>query len=244
MTRAIPKRTMDQLARHYRKLYRGTMLAWEQEKVALAGELHDGACQDLARVKINLERLGSQIANTRHLWASKDGGDAYQDLLFCINDLRDSIRKLRYIMDDLHRPQQFEDDFFNALSKYLEGISSRHAVKVEFNAAKSIPAFRKDDVVIIFRIIQEAVVNAIKHSGARHVWVDISRLGDQVLVAIRDNGKGFSVSKAQKQSGYGMRFMQERCDFIGGKFAIESRSGKGTKILVSIPVKAIRPERL
>ncbi len=88
--------------------------------------------------------------------------------------------------------------------------------------------------VVLFRLIQEAVQNSIKHADASHIHVKIEITKNHIIAVVTDNGKGFDPS-IQKDDSFGIIGMKERVDLFGGKLVIQSKVNKGTKVIIRIP---------
>jgi signal transduction histidine kinase len=136
------------------------------------------------------------------------------------------------------------DDFglVPAIRWYLE----RHAAHAEFNIDLSadplMPRWPPPVETACFRVIQEAVTNAMRHSGAKTLHIEIRHEGSGLRFAILDDGVGFDVDGARRRAlaggSIGLAGMQERVEFLGGNLEIESRHGQGTRIGVLLPLTA------
>lgn len=217
---------------------RKVSLARERERQKIAGELHDGLCQDFVSVKIVLEGLVNRLKRNRSIASSPSAGKLIFEIERAIQDLRESVEKMRGFMEHLVVPVPPKNGFFNTLKIYVERFNQKHKIKTKFIFPEKKYGFARDKEIVLFRIIQEALLNIVKHSRADQVWVHVLQLKDNLIVAIKDNGVGLQLKKTKQCNcaGLGLFFMQERCAYLGGKFAIHSKVGQGTKILISIPV--------
>jgi len=112
-------------------------------------------------------------------------------------------------------------------------VSRRSEVEVEVDAPE-IPGDLRDDVKIcLYRLVQEALNNVAKHSGARHAWVTLRQDQRQIALTIRDDGKGFDPERSR---GLGILGMKERLRLLHGLLTIESAPGTGTSIAASVPL--------
>jgi len=226
--------------RRFHELYCGAIAGWEKEKENLSKELHDGVCQDFAHVKIDLENIFSKIKENQSDMNVSVSRELNPHFERTIRDLRKSIGKLRMFMGNLSYFPMPDSGLINALKSYLRGVSGRHEMKINFHAQKNIIKLEKEQEIAFFRIVQEAVQNIVKHAKAKNVWIDISKIKNRLILAVKDDGKGFLPRQKMTKGGannYGLFYMQERCAFLEGKFAITSQRGKGTKILISIPLE-------
>ena len=125
-----------------------------------------------------------------------------------------------------------------AIRGFCKEFREQQEVSVEFterNVAKSVS---RDSSLCLFRVSQEALRNAAKHSGAKRFWVELSGAGNDVRLEVKDLGIGFDVKVANQVGGVGLMSMQERVRAVNGRFHIESRPGAGTKIIASVPMAA------
>ena len=202
--------------------------AREAERSRIARDIHDEALQDIVHALQQIE-----------LKKGPDG-DANLDEVSAV--LRRSVEGLRGAIYDLrlegHRGQSFPE----MLSSLVE-MSRRRApgcdihLSVEEDAAH-LP-LDKDGQVEILRIVQEALTNARRHSGAKAVSVSVATLGDVLEVEVSDDGRGFDPVAA---SGMGTRTMRERARALGGDLEVESRGGEGTTVRFELPLGGARAE--
>ena len=235
----MPAHPRTDSSRKFKRLYYELIAVREKEKKNLAHELHDGVCQDFAQVKIDVEnyfyrqrkegRGASPEEHAQHIYETEQ----------IITGFRNAIQKLRSFMDGLDSPLIQDAGLYDALAKYFEGISQRWGIKIHFKAQPRRSGLKREKEIVLFRIIQEALQNIIKHSRATDAWVNISFIKNKLVLVVKDNGKGFfpdKIKKIKQGSGYGLHYMRERCSFLGGQFAIRSQGNEGTKILVSVPL--------
>ncbi|MEK6592442.1 MAG: PAS domain-containing protein [Pseudomonadota bacterium] len=212
----------------------------EGERRHVARELHDEIGQALTAVKINLQSLLRQ-KEVKPLLASVDD---------CIAIVDGALGQVRSMSLDL-RPSQLDDlGLVAALRWYLDRQARMAGVTVGFTAD---PLPRRLDAAVetaCFRIAQEAVTNALRHSRAQRVWVELRQHGDELGLEIRDNGTGFDVVAARGGAvsgrSLGLLGMEERAGLAGGRLEIVSAANKGTEIHVRfslVKARARRPAR-
>ncbi|GAA4303638.1 sensor histidine kinase [Aestuariibaculum suncheonense] len=203
----------------------------EKEQNRIAKDVHDGIGQMLTGLKYNLESIDiSDIEKT----ASK---------IEHLKELTTNIIKgVRTATFNLTPPELTDHGIVPALNKLtreLAKLTGKHIVlfnKTEFN-------LRLDSLVEIniYRIVQEAINNAIKYANSTHILVSLSHSESILSIVIDDNGKGFDPSKVKKvkegDGGMGMTFMRERIKYIEGRFFIHSEQDKGTRVTLNIPIK-------
>jgi signal transduction histidine kinase len=149
-------------------------------------------------------------------------------------EMREYIMNLR-TTPALHRP------FFTAVQQYLEGFTSNYDIQTDLTIGSSLNSttFSPDMQMQIFRIVQEALSNARKHSKARRVQVKFEAEDGRVCVVIQDDGHGFSPDNLEMIYGrhFGLQFMRERAGQLGGMLQVQSTPGKGTQVMLEVPTK-------
>ena len=209
-------------------------LATLQERERLARDLHDTLGQVLGYASMQVDAAAK---------LSREGqGEASAAQLDRLGDMiREAHAEVReYIMNlrttpALHRP------FFTAVQQYLDGFTSNYDIQTDltFGSSWNGTTFSSDTQMQIFRIVQEALTNARKHSKARNVQVKFEAEDGRVFVIIRDDGHGFSPNNLETVYGrhFGLQFMQERAGQLGGTLQIQSTPGKGTEVVLEVPGK-------
>jgi signal transduction histidine kinase len=209
-------------------------LATLQERESLARDLHDTLGQVLGYASMQIDAAAK---------LSRDGrGDSAATQLDRLGGMiREAHSEVReYIMNlrttpALHRP------FLAAVQQYLEGFTSNYDIQTDLMVGSSWNGitFSPDMQMQIFRIVQEALTNARKHSKARCVQVKFEVEDGCVFVIIRDDGQGFSPNKLETVYGqhFGLQFMRERAGQLGGTLQIQSTPGKGTELVLEVPGK-------
>ena len=109
-------------------------------------------------------------------------------------------------------------------------------MRIHFDAKGDFDDLDKKTKTYIYRLTQEALSNIVKHAGAREVWVNLIRNTENLMLVIRDDGKGFIRETAGKDGGNGIHNMRERVSLLGGQIVIASVPGKGTTITVNVPI--------
>src|SRR5262249_11781927 len=205
----------------------------EAERKRIAAELHDSIGQSLAIIKNHA--LFALNASPNLDDAKEQLGHISSHSSQAIDEVKEISYNLRpYLRDRL------------GLAKAVESMLNKAAYStgIEFVADldEMDGALAKQSEMSVYRVIQEAIGNIIKHSGATEVRVTMKRTGSTATVTIVDNGKGFVVDQPEtvdangKRKGFGLMGMSERARLAGAKLSINSEPGKGTTILVSIPV--------
>lgn len=213
------KRAKEALAEMTRRL----VAAQEQERARIARELHDDINQRLAILSVELEQL--QQSPT--------------ELKIRVQELRKQLRQIsddvQAISHDLHSSKLEYLGAIGGMKSWCREIAERHKIEVVFRSGFSgnLPL---DLGLPLFRVLQEAVNNSIKHSEQKQVEVQLFEESSEIHLIVRDSGKGFDVDKALGGKGLGLTSMRERVRLVNGTIAIESRPMAGTNIQVRIPL--------
>jgi len=207
------------------------LLAQEQERKRISHELHDSLAANLATIKMILERK---------LNSMKEGSSPSEiKIEESISNLQRSIEELRRIMNNLH-PSILDDlGLFPAISWFSrEFLSVYPGISVEQKIAIQQSEVPKLLNIVIFRVLQEALNNAAKHSKANLIRVSLVKEEGSIQLVIGDNGQGFDLAETnfvKGTRGLGLHSMKERVDLSGGVFDIVSHLGKGTTIQARWP---------
>ncbi len=209
--------------------------ASERERQRWARELHDETLQQLAGLKVLLS--GAR--------RSDDAAAVREALATAIVQLDDGITELRRLIADL-RPAAL-DEFGTKVA--LEGLIERVAetsglaidlrVDLDFDEGRSEERHPAELEDATYRIVQEALTNVVKHSGATRVQVAVVERDRRIEVTVRDDGRGFDVEAPVE--GFGLMGMRERLELVAGTFSVESAPGEGTTLTATLPVVAGRP---
>ncbi|WP_228559351.1 MULTISPECIES: two-component regulator propeller domain-containing protein [Myxococcus] len=199
--------------------------AKEEERKHLARELHDEFGQALTAVKLNLG-----LMNT----SASPSVTRLPEVVALIDRL---IGQVRALSVDLRPPQLDELGLAAALEWYLREVARRSGVELVFTASSAPPSLGKGRDIAVFRIIQEAVTNALRHASARRIDVRLETVGRVIRLEVRDDGKGFDVNQVLTGRGpgsFGVFGMQERVRDLGGHFEVTSRPGEGTRVVAEV----------
>jgi signal transduction histidine kinase len=202
-------------------------LAAAQERERLARELHDGLAQDLWLAKLKATRLASQPELgpesrilTDEVTAAVDAGLA---------EAHEAVAAMRLVGDE-------GTPVGELLSQVLEDFEERFGLAVEFDCEAKLPTLPARTEAELLRIVQEALTNVRRHADATVVRVRAAVEARQLILEVRDNGRGFSLESVG-ESPYGLAGMRERAGLIGGQIEIESAPRKGTRVRLAVPVQ-------
>ena len=209
------------------------MTAQEDERKRVARELHDETGQALTSLMIQLEVLSaaqsldqarSQIAALRDLTAGT----------------LDEVHRLSLEL----RPSVLDDwGLAVAIRRYLDDFAAKTGLEIDCQMVGLEDRFPARVETTIYRIVQEALTNVVRHAQARHVSIVLKNAGGIVLAIVEDDGVGFDVAAvmggAARKDRLGLFGMQERAELLGGRFTVESNPGMWTTLFVEIPVEEI-----
>jgi PAS domain S-box-containing protein len=217
------RRSREQL----RKLAAAAHLVREQEKSRIARELHDELGQALTALKIDLGWIESRL--------SSDDKGILEKLHSMTNVLDHTVAATRRISADL-RPLMLDDLGLLPAAEWLaQNFSERTGIPCEFACNVSELSLESEQATAVFRMLQESLTNAARHSHATQVEVNIFREGNDVTLTVRDNGMGFSLDRDRKIDSFGLLGIEERAYLLGGQVHITSAPGAGTEIEIRIP---------
>lgn len=205
--------------------------AQEEERKRVAREIHDGPAQSMANVVLRTE-FCEKLMESDHESARKE-----------LRDLRDTVKSslqdVRRIIFDL-RPMALDDlGLAPALTRYLETLKERNGINFDIQCNDKQKRLNSILEVAIYRVIQEAVTNTIKHAHATNIIVKLEFQAKSVMVTVKDDGVGFEADKimdAPRADSYGLLGIQERLDILGGQLSVKSVPGAGTELTAILPL--------
>ncbi len=226
---------MDSLRKHEQDLQMLSsqiIRAQEEERKRISRELHDEASQALVAVNINLEVIKKRLPPRM--------GEVTTRLMETSSLLVHTLESLRRISHDL-RPSILDDlGLIPTLRWYTESYAKRLGIPISFHATAFNKRLDLEIETTIYRIVQEALTNIAKHAHAKEVIISLDKKNTRLITKVEDNGKGFmlktSAAGESYSQGSGILGMKERVFNVGGTFHIESKQGRGTKLLVEIPL--------
>jgi two-component system CheB/CheR fusion protein len=200
----------------------------EREQARIGQELHDGLCQQL----VGLAFDANSITHTLFEEVHKEAPLAKR----IADDLDTAISQARQLSRGLFPIKVDADGLPSALEEYCRAISERFRLSCLFEPPTSIVAVDKRIATHLFRIAQEAVTNALKHSRARRIRVLLHADNEQVALEVVDDGIGIG-TRPPPGTGIGLDIMEYRARSIGGTFAISDLETKGTCVSCCVPLK-------
>jgi len=204
----------------------------EEEKVALAREIHDDLGQILVALKIDMGLLKQKIIKTNTIENTADILPQFDNIVVLIDN---TIKTARRIMTGL-RPELLEMyGFVGATKEYLREFEERTPISLEFASNISIIEINPQQSLALFRILQEALNNIAKHSKATLVKIQLQHMDNKLRLEIIDNGVGFNKNNSGRDDSYGIIGMSERVILLEGELDITSEVGHGTTVRVDMP---------
>lgn len=201
--------------------------AQEEERRKISREMHDGPAQMMANILLRSELIER---------AFKSGSieKALEELKSIREIVRTSLYEVRRIIYDL-RPMALDDlGLIPTIKRYVSTISDYHEIDIDFQTFGKEIRLNQNYEVALFRLVQESLQNAVKHSNASQIKVKIDIREDSISITVSDNGVGFDLESIDKNS-FGLIGMEERVEMLEGKMSIHSKENKGTRIYISIP---------
>ena len=221
------ERMVDQRTAALRHLSRRLMTMQDDERRRIARELHDGLGQEMVALKMMLNRLSRQVPAL------------LENQIHEANSLMDhATQQIRSLSHLLHPPLLDEIGLLSALRWYLDGLTQRSGIETELDTdPRDFPRLALDLETAMFRIVQEALTNVFRHSGAHKAWINLTQREGQVVMKIRDDGKGVGdgiVGLRPGSTGVGIGGMSERAKEFGGHLQV-TNAHPGTIVEVTIP---------
>src|SRR5688572_1340208 len=208
-----------------RHLSRQLLLEQEAERARISRELHDDINQQLAVLSIELDRIRPEQLPPHCV-----------KRLTAAMETTDSISKsLRNLSHRLHPPRLTPAGLVAALDNLCRDLSPPH-MTLTFSH-RDMPAEIDDSTTLcLFRVAQEGLVNAVKHSDAGHVWIELAGEPETVTLTVSDDGKGFVINGVPS-AGLGLISMRERVEAVGGVLEVQPAPASGTRLRVTVPVR-------
>jgi PAS domain S-box-containing protein len=206
--------------------------AQEQERTRVARDLHDHISQRVALLAIQLEQLKADLPSPTVEFLSQIDEIRTQTSLMAT--------EVQTLSHGLHSPKLEYLGIVAAMKDFCAEFSGRQKVKAIFmhkDVPRSVP---KEISLCLFRVLQEALQNALKHSGVRRFQVSLRGASDRVELTVSDSGMGFDPKTAMTNWGLGLVSMHERLQLVQGALSIESQPKRGTRIHASVPLSASR----
>ena len=220
-------RSMQEELRH---LSRQVLQAQEEERKRISRDLHDVIAQTLTGINLRLATLKTEAGINPEAFA--------RNLALTQRLVEKSVDIVHQFALEL-RPAVLDDlGLIAALHSFMKHFTARTGVRAHLTAFPGVEQLDTARRTVLFRVAQEALANVARHAHAARVVVSIQKLPDCICMKIEDDGKSFQVERVLHRKGdkrLGLLGMRERLEMVGGRFEVESTSGRGTTIIAQIP---------
>lgn len=227
------EQALQQSREELRELSAVSHHAREQEKSRIARELHDELAQALTALKMDVSWLAERLP-------AED--DVHAKLRSMQSLLDGTVTATRRISADL-RPLLLDDLGLAAAVEWLvSNFSQRSGIPCEFAADAPDIDLPDPQATAVFRMLQECLTNITRHAGATQVEINLERGADEVVISVRDNGRGYDMLAPRKAGSFGLLGLRERANLIGGSVIITSKPAQGTLVEIHVPLNATHPD--
>ena len=203
--------------------------AHDEERSRLAGEIHDDFSQRLAVLSLGLETAAEGIPDSL-----QETNRQMRELMESASELGADLHSLSH---RLHSSTLERLGLAAGVASFCKEFSAQQGLQVAFSHQDLPRSVSPEIALCLFRIVQEALRNVQKHSGAAHAQVRIERVDDTLHLSISDDGVGFDIEDGSHPQGLGLWSMRRRVRLVGGRYEIHSKKQKGTRIEVWTPIK-------
>jgi signal transduction histidine kinase len=212
-----------------RELAQHLQTSVEQERAAIAREIHDDVGGSLTALKFDLAWVA------RHT----DSPEVLQRVTGALETVKSAIESSQRIMHNL-RPAILEQGLVAALQWMASRFEKRTGVPCRLITPTALPELPSAVALVAYRTAQEALTNITKHAHATQVRVDLALAGGVLSLEVADNGRGLSHADLAKAQSFGIRGLHERAGTVGGWVDLSSRAGRGTTLILSVPLESAR----
>ncbi|MBA2613624.1 MAG: sensor histidine kinase [Bacteroidetes bacterium] len=218
----------EELARQKDIRSRSVIEAEEKERIRIAKDLHDGVGQLLSAAKLNLSSLESKL----------DIQDKEQQLIFknAMGLVDDSVKEVRSVSHNMMPNTLLKLGLASAVKEFITKIQGMPNLRVNLEIVGMDHRMEQEKETVLYRVIQEVVANIIKHAKASELTLQLIRHEKELSIVIEDNGVGFDTSKLNSFNGIGLKNIISRIEFVNGSVHFDSTVGKGTNVIIEIPI--------
>jgi two-component system sensor histidine kinase UhpB len=220
--------------KRFRLISRGILRVQEAERGRISRELHDGVGQSLTALKMQLQLLEQAAPRDEPALSSR---------LAELREMADRSLQEVWQISHLLRPQMLDElGLLPTLRWLARTFQQRTGIEAELVSEGIDERMDLDLETLVYRLVQEALTNAAKHSRAARVRIVVRRPHDRLLLSVEDGGAGFDVAEfwrsTDEDRGFGLRGMRDRVHLFAGQFTVTSQPGAGTTIVVEIPLSS------
>jgi PAS domain S-box-containing protein len=208
----------------------------DEERRRIARDLHDSSGQILTAIGLDLANIAESAKSEKVRAVSPALPAQVEESQKLVDLLHRELRTTTYL---LHPPLLDETGLYSAISWYVQGMTQRSGLNIEFEFAQDFGRLSREMELLVFRLVQESMTNIHRHSGSKTAGIRIRRVAEAITVEVEDRGRGIPPEKLAEiesgVSGLGIRAMRERLRQFGGELKIHS-NGTGTRVFVTIPL--------
>lgn len=219
----MEKKLLEDQKNYQQRVTREVIQAQEREREEIGRELHDNVNQVLTTVKLYLDLSLVEPEQSPSLIRKS------------ISYVLQSINEIRNLSRDLSAPTLGTRSVIDAITALVEMVQTSSGIRIVFRHHYMGEMLSKDQTLALYRILQEQLNNVIRHSEASRVLINLTRKKDQLYFEIRDNGKGFDLSR--RRSGIGLNNIVSRTKIFDGEVKILSEPGKGCTLRITMPLQ-------
>jgi two-component system sensor histidine kinase UhpB len=213
---------IERLEAERRETGRRALAAQEAERKRVAQELHDEVGQTLTAVLLQLQDLASRVPP-----------ELEEPLRRAQEAARGSLEDVRAVARQL-RPEALDDlGLVSALTALCSRLAEGSGLRIERRIARDLPPLDGEEELVLYRVAQESLTNALRHAGARRVELELEHHDEAVVLSVRDDGRGLDGAAP----GHGIRGMRERAVLIGGRLSITERRRGGVEVTLELAVR-------
>jgi signal transduction histidine kinase len=210
--------------------------AEEQERQRIAKDLHEDIGQRLTLLAVEIEHP-TEASPNRTVDVASRMDTVRKEIVQILTDVK-------ALAHELYSPRLEYLDIAGVMRSFCRDLGERKKVEIDFNS-DGLPRNVPPDISLcLFRVLQEALHNAVKHSGARQFDARVWTTPDEIHLTVSDRGRGFNLETARKAGGLGINRMQERLKLVKGSLSIDSQPNRGTTIQARVPLSLVKDSLL
>lgn len=202
-------------------------LTEERERRKIASEIHDGIGQNLALCSIQLSRA---------INSASPSVDLTERLIEIQNVIKKISEETRSLVFEISPPNLYVIGLVAALKELTKRIGQKYRILASFEDDGQVKPLDEDTNILLYKMVRELLINIIKHAQAGNMKVSIVREKGMIRITVADDGTGFNTHVLEK-TGFGLFNIRKSLSYIGGSFKIASKSGSGTRITLTAPIK-------
>ena len=207
--------------------------AQEQERASVARELHDELGQTLTALKLEMARIVPDLLKQR---IDRDAIDRLQSMIGTLDTAQETVRRLA---TSLRPPALDHLGLATAIELEAAALARRTGIRCRVVGNKRVAKLDPAQTTAVFRIVQEALTNVVRHASASAITISINGTARSTSVKIRDNGRGMTAAQMKNPTAIGLLGMRERAELSGASLSITSHPGKGTIVSVVASAGAV-----